>query len=511
MNTFSAHHYKTALTKSKTSLFSGELLNKDLSLVCNDKNEPVKYFGSSSVVFKLSGGNRFYALKCYTTDLFGRWDYLRKVRQVLLKSENAWIVPFEIYENELEIEDDQNQTQTCSVLLMPWIDGERLLNQVKLYCSQQNTASIRELCKSFIELAVNQIGQPFSHGDITPENIIVTPSGKMLLIDHDTFTFKDWENKPGRAGWSFPYHHPYRSQHEQDVNADQFSCLLITICLKALEHNPLLFEKFNSSKGLLFNIDDFKNPRESAIVREIEKIKDPFLQNLLKLLIIRLHKNTIDIPQLQSYLTGNDWRQQEKMLEPEWKTLIENNNKHNNRIHTKPPELFTTLINQNQGSATQSNPEASGPQKTKVTNSLYQKQRNRIRRNVFIALPLVMILIVGLKIFSPGNSLLNPVNYKQFAIAAKKTETSPVLSDNDIPVKGTDKRQEDMVEGNAAKNKIPADNRSNSLVPTLLPHAPVKSVTALIQAKPSAKRKKTNIYTERKNYKNTVVFRKTGF
>lgn len=524
MSIFSVQNYKTALTKSTKPVFSRDLLNKDLSVVNNDKNEPIKYFGSSSVVFKLAEGDRYYALKCFTTELFGRWDYLQKVQQILSKNENTWIVPFEIYENELELENDLNQTCTCSVLLMPWIEGERLLDKIKLYCSQQNTASIRELTKSFIEFAVNQIGQPFSHGDITPENIIVTPSGKMLLIDHDTFTFKDWENKPGRGGWSFPYHHPNKSRCEPNIDEDQFSFLLLTICLKALEHNPLLFERFNSSKGLLFNIDDFKTPRESAIVREIEKIKDPVLQNLLKLLIIRLHKNSIDIPELKSYLIGSDLRRQEKMLEPEWRILTENenNNKYNNRIHTKPPELFTTLVNQDRESTTESMHEASRPQKTQATNSLYQKQRNRVRRSVFIALLFVVVLVVGIKIFSPENRFLNPVNYKQLMVATKNDRTKPQPSNSDKAVKVTDKKQEDIVKGNKAneaKNEIATSNKSNNLASTFLPQPPSKTVAALIQSKPqylsrtkpSDQRKKTNIYTERKNFKNTVVFRKTGF
>jgi hypothetical protein len=312
MSLFFVQQYNTALTKSAHLPFRDKL-NKELQLVYNTKNEPLKCFGKTSVVYKITNGESFYALKCYTTGINFRWEYLLKVRQMLQTSEKDWIIPFDIYENVLTVENDENYPIACNILLMPWVEGDNLKNQVEYFCSRPHLyAGLNSLSHSLIELANQQIGQPFSHGDISPENIMVTPTGKMKLIDHDSFTFDGWENSTGQGGWTFAYQHPFRDPRKPDPDADQFSFLVLATSLKAIELNPGLFRQFNSSKGLLFTIDDFKDPDNSNLITEIRKIKNHHLQQLLGLLVDSLQQKSSSLPGLLQVLNHSTHRQSEQ-------------------------------------------------------------------------------------------------------------------------------------------------------------------------------------------------------
>jgi serine/threonine protein kinase len=345
MGNLSVHNFKTALTRSQQLPFT-KLNSRDFRLVYNEKNEPVRFFGRNSVVFKITDGTRFFALKCYTTELFNRWEYLSNVQSMLRSLQKDWIVPFEIYENELQVENDEQQVQLATIVLLPWIEGERLSDLVRLYCSRQSlNVNLESLRKSFIALAKKHLGHLFSHGDITPENIIVTPSGEMMLIDQDSFTFEGWNSSSGQSGWSFPYQHPYRNPRKPDLHADDFSFLIIALSLKALERNPGLFQQFNSSRGLLFTIDDYKYPDQSKLIKEIEKTEDLYLLDLLSLFHAQLNKKSIAIPDLLKYLDISKKEQTSPVAE--WSTTASNKVQEdwNSDFYSQEHQAIPSVIN----------------------------------------------------------------------------------------------------------------------------------------------------------------------
>jgi|GEM_PF-5886759 len=339
MTPLSVHTFKKALTTAQPLPFC-ELKNRGFRLVYNEKKEPVNFFGTSSVVFKITDGSRFYALKCFTTELFNRWGYLKNVQTMLQSLQKGWIAPFELYENELYIENSEQQQQFYPIVLMPWIEGDRLSDLVRLYCSGKSLhGNLKNLSDSLILLANKHLGQLFSHGDISPENIIVTPSGKMMLIDHDSFTFEGWNSTAGQGGWSYPYQHPSRNLRKPDLDADHFSFLVLATSLKALELNPALFRQYNSSRGLLFTIDDYRYPERSNLIKEIENIDDPYLLRLLKLLLDQLNKKSTSIPGLLNYLDTSD--QEQTNLIAGWAAFESGNDQEKQNFHFYPAPAQT--------------------------------------------------------------------------------------------------------------------------------------------------------------------------
>jgi serine/threonine protein kinase len=280
-----------------------QLKARQLRVVQNSKNKPESYIGSSSIVFRVTDGKEDFALKCYITHLPGRWEYLKQVQDELKALDIPWIVPFEIFPDELMIPDNASNPKTASLLLMPWGGTERLLDRVTSYAKNNSKEGFGMLLKSLKTLADQQLNQKFSHGDVSPENILVTPKQELKLTDHDTFVFSDWTQTPyGQAGWSFPYQHPLRNPTHVDLHADEFAFLILAISLKGMEQEPALFSRYNSSNGLLFTVDDFRFPFDSPLIKELQHFQDPYLNRLVNLLLVHLHAKTTAIPGLLSYL-----------------------------------------------------------------------------------------------------------------------------------------------------------------------------------------------------------------
>lgn len=287
--------------------------------------KPVKYFGKNSVVYKVRSGKELFALKVYTVELYNRWKYLTKVHAFLQTVANSErIVSFEIYDKKPDFTCYNIQLPAQTHLLMPWIEGDTLSATIKRYCAENNTEGLKRLTASFIEFAQWLLQSSFVHGDLSPDNIMVTDSEKLILIDHDNIQFSDLTLTLGQSAWSWGYQHIRRNPNVIDLFADHFPILVLTLSLRALQNNPALYGKYNSSNGLLFTIEDFKKPGDSDLYREIERINDTYLQNLLKLFNISLRRQHTEIPQLQRYLSEKDLDSNTSILEMEIEQLKNN-------------------------------------------------------------------------------------------------------------------------------------------------------------------------------------------
>ena len=66
---------------------------------------------------------------------------------------------------------------------MDWIDGETMESYIAE--NYQDNFAMAMLCYRFSKMAAWLRSQPFAHGDIKPDNIMVRPDGSLTLIDYD--------------------------------------------------------------------------------------------------------------------------------------------------------------------------------------------------------------------------------------------------------------------------------------------------------------------------------------
>ena len=87
------------------------------------------------------------------------------------------------YEKELFVDSRKLTKSEFPVLLMDWVDGLSLdayTNKIS-----DNKIKLEQLAGNFQELVCWLLMQPFAHGDLKPDNILVKDDGSIILLDYD--------------------------------------------------------------------------------------------------------------------------------------------------------------------------------------------------------------------------------------------------------------------------------------------------------------------------------------
>lgn len=114
------------------------------------------------------------------------------------------------------------------VALSRWIEGEAL--DVLLYRGGCDYAA---LSRAFDCMALDHKLRGVVHGDIKPENIIVTPEGDMKLIDNELSPIDNGDHYEVKEYGSSLYAHRHRRLRRTDRYTDDYPLALISVLLAA--------------------------------------------------------------------------------------------------------------------------------------------------------------------------------------------------------------------------------------------------------------------------------------
>ena len=152
--------------------------------VLDDHGEPYRSSGAFAVVFKMKDEQtgKCYALKCFTEEQEGRAEAYRQIADELEYVDSSYITSVKYLEKEIFV-DSSCEEDEFPVLLMDWIDGETMESYIAE--NYQDNYTMAMLCYRFCKMAAWLRSQPFAHGDIKPDNIMVRPDGSLTLVDYD--------------------------------------------------------------------------------------------------------------------------------------------------------------------------------------------------------------------------------------------------------------------------------------------------------------------------------------
>ena len=155
---------------------------RHLVVVDDDHGEPYRSSGAFAVVFKMRDPqtDRCYALKCFTDEQPGRAKAYQMISEELSAVDSRYLTSVNYLENELFV-DNSGPDDEFPVLLMDWVEGITMDGYVAKH--YRNQALMGQLCYRFCRMAVWLRTQPFAHGDLKPDNIIVRPDGSLTLVD----------------------------------------------------------------------------------------------------------------------------------------------------------------------------------------------------------------------------------------------------------------------------------------------------------------------------------------
>ena len=240
-----------------------ELTN--LSSVLDDDGNPVMSSGNFAVVFKMKDreSGKLFALKCFTREQQAREENYLRITEELSYVSSPYILNVRYLPKELFVDTDQSNEDEFPILVMDWVEGQTL--DAYLRDNIDNPSRLKKLSSDFNRMALWLLTQPFAHGDLKPDNIIVKSDGSLVLVDYDGMYVPAMKDRQSRETGSPNFRHPQRSEKWFDEYIDDFPLSLMATSLYALGLKPELLKEYNAKDAILFTEKDLLNLPQSKL------------------------------------------------------------------------------------------------------------------------------------------------------------------------------------------------------------------------------------------------------
>ena len=303
--------YQEAVRMAEDSL--GELAG--LRPVLDAYGSPVMSSGNFAVVFKMrdSVSGKLYALKCFTKEQAGRRESYRRIADEMETAGSNYILPIRYLEKEIFVDSPQCECEEFPVVLMEWVEGETLDRYVARNIDDRY--ALEMLSYRFNRMAAWLLAQPFAHGDLKPDNILVREDGTLVLVDYDGMFVPSMQGEKARETGRPDYRHPLRTDSDFNEHIDDFAASVIALSLRAIALNPSLRASSSRKDTLLLSESDFRDPATSTLLAELQRLTfDTPLSTLLGLFWIALSRGTLDAVSFRLFLSD---RPEKREVEPE--------------------------------------------------------------------------------------------------------------------------------------------------------------------------------------------------
>ena len=254
--------------------------------VLDNYGEPYRSSGAFAVVFKMKDEQtgKCYALKCFTEEQEGRAEAYRQIAEELEFVNSPYITFVKYLEKELFV-DSNCEDDEFPVLLMDWIEGETMETYIADHYIDNHAMSM--LCYRFCKMAAWLRSQPFAHGDIKPDNIMVRSDGTLTLVDYDGMFVPAMKGQKSPTIGTKDFSHPLRTIDDFDETIDDFALASIALSLKAISLNPSLLDEYGASDRLLFSAADYLDLSKSKTMTALQGLlADEETKTLLSMFLL---------------------------------------------------------------------------------------------------------------------------------------------------------------------------------------------------------------------------------
>ncbi len=256
--------------------------------VLDDHGEPYRSSGAFAVVFKMRDEQtgKYYALKCFTEEQEGRAEAYCKIADELECVDSSYLTSVKYLEKEIFV-DSSCEEDEFPVLLMDWIDGETMNVFVEKYFSDRG--KMFALFEQFLNFSKWLLKQPFAHGDLKPDNIIIDNNGYLKIIDYDGMYVPQMQGMKSREFGSANFRNPIKNELVFDKNIDVFPIVSILLSLNLIRENSNYFLELGQSDRLMFtkyDYDDLCNSKSYLLTRISRNDGIIHLSDLMKQMIM---------------------------------------------------------------------------------------------------------------------------------------------------------------------------------------------------------------------------------
>ena len=298
----------------------------DLMPVLDSNGNPVMSSGNFAVVFKMQNVNtqQLYAVKCFTREQEKREEHYRKIAEELEFTSSPYLLHFRYLEDELFVDTTQSSTNDFPVLVMDWVEGVTLDNYLKAHLHDSYVLQL--LAYRFCRMGAWLLSQPFAHGDLKPDNILVKKDGSLVLVDYDGMFVPALQGENANELGSPDFRHPLRTEAIFNEHIDDFAIASIALSLKAISLQPSLYNQFATADRLLLSASDYRDIGKSAALQAILALSsDAELAKLFSAFLLASSLNSLGMLSFRLFIL----QQPEKPKEEIWRTDVTDEDRQN--------------------------------------------------------------------------------------------------------------------------------------------------------------------------------------
>ena len=237
--------------------------------VYDEAGEIVMSSGNFAVVFKMKdeSSGKLYAVKCFLREQEGRDIAYQQITDELEYVSSNYLCSIKYFQKELFVDSTVSSDTEFPVLLMDWAEGVTLDKYVRQHISDKYALQL--ITYQFCRMAAWLMPQPFAHGDLKPDNILVTEDGALVLVDYDGMFVPAMQGQKARELGSPDYRHPLRTEDCFNEHIDDFPLALIGMSLKAIALDTSLLQNNAKSDSLLLSESDFQDIGECLMMKSL--------------------------------------------------------------------------------------------------------------------------------------------------------------------------------------------------------------------------------------------------
>ncbi len=230
---------------------------------------PLARLGGYALTFKISAGERAFALRCLLAERPTFAERIRALSDIVTSNPRLPLVDLRWLDRGLGL-----NGVDVPAIRMDWVHGEPLgLHLERVHDDRDALDSVRGQLR---RLATELTDAGFAHGDLHTFNIIVEPDGGLRLIDYDGYYAAPTAHLGPLESGHGNFQHPRRREVGlYGPNLDSFSLLALDTALACLMEDSDLW-RFTSSgaEALVFRADDFADPSASRVFQRTEGLTD---------------------------------------------------------------------------------------------------------------------------------------------------------------------------------------------------------------------------------------------
>ena len=237
--------------------------------VYDEAGEIVMSSGNFAVVFKMKdeSSGKLYAVKCFLREQEERDVAYQQITDELEYVSSNYLCSIKYFQKELFVDSTVSSDTEFPVLVMDWVEGVTLDKYVHQHISDKHALQL--ITYQFCKMAAWLMSQPFAHGDLKPDNILVTEDGALVLVDYDGMYVPAMQGQKARELGSPDYRHPLRTEDCFNEHIDDFPLALIGMSLKAIALDTSLLQNKARSDSLLFSESDFQDIGECLMMKSL--------------------------------------------------------------------------------------------------------------------------------------------------------------------------------------------------------------------------------------------------